>query len=87
MYTMFNISSFLEKFNSQVGRAELNNKEICEIITLRSGIRCVPEQIEVKNYVLYVNVSPTFKQKLLMSKASILEELQHVSGMKITSIR
>ncbi len=76
---MFNISSFLEKFTKQVGQAELNTKEICDIVTLRSGVPCSPEHIEIKNYILYITTSPTFKQKILMSKEGILRDLKQMS--------
>jgi hypothetical protein len=84
---MFNISGFLEKFKKQVQSDELSQKEICDVVIKHTGITCKQNNIEIKNYILYINLSPTFKQKVFMHKKQILKDLEKISSTKIVDVR
>ena len=72
---MFNISSFLEKFSKNINSAELRKKQILEIIEKQTQINIPPEEIEIKDYVLYIKSSPAVKNKLFIYKSKILEDV------------
>lgn len=84
---MFNISGLLESFKKQIHSEDISCKEICEVITKQTGIPCDPEKIEIKNYVLYVHMSPTYKNKIVMKKKEIIEDLAKISATKIINLK
>ena len=84
---MFNISSLLDTFRKQIQAGELSKQEMCDVVTKHTGITCKPETIEIKNYVLHIDLSPTFKQKIFMHKKEILEDLAKLSSTNIVDVR
>lgn len=83
---MFNISSFLEKFTKQIISSENSTKDIQNIIEKQTGIDCSALPFTIRNAVLYIETSPGIRNKIFMSKQSILEELAHTTP-KIIDIR
>ncbi len=83
---MFNISSFLEKFSKNILSQEANTKEICDIISSKTGIVCDQNKIKIQNGVLYLNISPGAKNKIFMNKNAILDEMARTTP-KIIDIR
>ena len=84
---MFKISGLLEKFNKQIYLEAISCKEICEVITKQTGVQCTPELIEIKNYILYIDMSPTYKNKIVMKKNEIIADLSEISSTKIIGMR
>ena len=84
---MFNISSFLEKFSTNISSQEANSKMICDVISDKTGIVCEPKSLKIQNNVLYLDISPAQKNKIFICKQKILEELEKINQTKIVDIR
>ncbi len=82
---MFNISNFLEKIKGNLNSTELQKRRILEIIENNTGIKIIPENLEIKNYIIYVNISPAIKNKIFIEKNKILGEISKITT--ITDIR
>lgn len=84
---MFNISSFLNKFQKNVADAEDLKMQIINIIKNKTEINTSLENLEIKNNIIYIQASPAVKNKLFMFKEGILEDIQTISSIKIIDIR
>ena len=83
---MFNISSFLEKFSKSISSQELETKTICDVVLKHTGIILDSQKINIKNNILYLNVSPAVKNKIFIYKQKILEDLNNQTAVKIINI-
>ncbi len=83
---MFNISNLLEKFQKQIKASELTKQEILNVVSRHSGVMCQSESVEIKNYILYLDISPTLKNKIFLHKKEILEDFSNISSVKIVDI-
>lgn len=84
---MININSLLEKFSRNVSSFEIDQKEICKVIKTDSGLTLDCKQLEVKNYILYINCSPAYKNKIFIHKKTILCNIDFLFPKKIIDIR
>lgn len=84
---MFNISSLLEKFSKNITSFEIDQHTLCSVIQEKTHIQLDPKQIEVKDTILYLRVSPAYKNKIFINKTSILEGIDVLFPKKITDIR
>ncbi len=84
---MFNISSFLEKFTKSINSAELCKQQILDIIEKHTQIKLSPEDVEVKDYIIYINSSPAVKNKLFIYKTNILKEISETLPVKVIDLR
>jgi len=84
---MFNISALLQKFSKQIGESESEKEQIHMIIFKHTGLEIKKNLFEIKNYILYIDVSPVFKNKIFMYKRNILEDMSHSLSVKIVDIR
>ena len=84
---MFNISSFLDKFSKNIKSAELHKEQILEIIEKHTQLKLSPEQIEIKNYIIYTHASQAAKNKLFIYKNIILDDMEKFTPTKVVDIR
>ena len=84
---MLNIAKFLEKFSKNLKSAEIYKKQILEIIEKQTQLQILPEDLEIKNFVLYIKSSPAVKNKLFIFKNKILEEIALTVSTKVVDIR
>ncbi|MFA7216538.1 MAG: hypothetical protein WC095_00955 [Candidatus Paceibacterota bacterium] len=82
---MFNISSFLSKISKNISDTDNLKKIISENIYKNTNIDIKPEYFTVKDNVVYINTSPTYKSKIFINKEKIISELSPFSN--ITDIR
>ena len=83
---MFNISSFLEKLSKNIKSTEVDKQKILEIIEKNTQIKVSPQEIEIKDYVIYIKSSPGVKNKIFIFKTKILEEINSIVPTKIVDI-
>jgi len=81
---MFNISSFLSKFSKNINNNSLIKEEICKSILKRTNLDIKPEDIIVRNNIIYINITPVFKSKIFINKKDILFD---ISSFNIIDIR
>ena len=84
---MFNISSLLEKFSKNLLSGELNKKEIAKIIYKNISLDVDPKLMEIKDYILYIEISPTLKNKLFTQKKAILDDIAISLSTKIIDLK
>ena len=84
---MFNISSFLEKFSKNIQNTELHKEKILEIIEKQTQIKISPQDLEIKDYIIFIKSSPAIKNKIFIFKNKILEEISVSVPVKIIDIK
>ena len=85
---MFNINKYLERFSKNISSTEIQKKQISEIVEKHTHINILLEDVEIKNYILYIKSSPGVKNKIFIYKEKILEEISSlISSIKIIDIR
>ncbi len=84
---MFNIEKYLQKFSKNVADIELYKKQISESIEKHTQINISTSDVEIKNYIVYVNSSPAVKNKLFIYKEKILEDITNSVSIKIVDIK
>ena len=84
---MFNIASYLHKFSKNIESAEIDNNGICGVISKHTDLTVTSDNIEIKNYTLYLDISPTFKNKLFMKKRAILDDYALLYPSRILDIK
>ena len=84
---MFNIEKFLEKFSKNIKNTEIFKKQISEIIFNQTQTQIIPENVEIKNNIVYTNSSPAVSNKIFMYKTKIMEEINKTLSIKILDIK
>ena len=82
---MLNISKYLEKFRKNLASGEDLNNNIILIINKHTGISINPNDFDIKNNIIYIKTTPSYKNKIFIFKEDILKELNQLS--KIIDIR
>ena len=82
---MLNISKYLEKFRKNLASGEDLNNNIILIINKYTGISINPNDFDMKNNIIYIKTTPSYKNKIFIFKEDILKELNQLS--KIIDIR
>ncbi len=83
---MFNIAKFLEKIANDIGSEENKKNIILGIIKKHTGITLSPEQIEIKNYTIYLDVNSSIQNKIFIYKRMILNDIV-TSDIMVTDLR
>ena len=83
---MFNISSFLNKLSKDINLAELNKKQILEIINKQTELNLPEKSVEIKNNVIYLKTFPAARNKIFIEKNKIIDQISKLS-IKIVDIR
>lgn len=84
---MFNISSFLDKLSKNVRSAESEKEKILELIFKNTQINIPLEDLEIKDFIVYIKSSPAVKNKIFIFKQKILNDLSNSISSKIVDIR
>ena len=84
---MFNIEKFLEKFSKNIKNTEIYKKQILEIIKNQIEVNIPEESIEIKNNIVYIKLSPAYKNKIFIYKKQILEDISSSLSIKIVDIK
>ena len=82
---MLNISKYLEKFRKNLASGQDLNNNIILIINKYTGISINPNDFDMKNNIIYIKTTPSYKNKIFIFKEDILKELNQLS--KIIDIR
>jgi hypothetical protein len=84
---MFNISKLLEKLSKKIVSTENIYKDIAHIIHNTTHLTLQDNSFEIKNYILYINTSPVFKNKIYIKKQNILFEINKLYPKSVVDIR
>lgn len=84
---MLNISKYLEKFKKNIDKGEYLNDNVVSIIKNHTNIEIDKNNIDIKSNIIYINTSPSCKNKIFIFKESILSEINTISSIKFVDIR
>ncbi len=84
---MFNISKYLEKFKKNVDKGSFLNESIVNIIKKHTEIDILKEDIDIKSNIIYIKISPLYKNKIFIYKENVLEEINKISSINYIDIR
>ncbi|HBD24721.1 MAG: hypothetical protein A2566_03280 [Candidatus Zambryskibacteria bacterium RIFOXYD1_FULL_40_13] len=84
---MLNIKEYLEKFSKGLRSEETDKEKIIETIDRLTQIKITKNQIETKNYVLFIKTTPLVSNKIFIHKEEILKGLSLSLSQKIVDIR
>lgn len=73
---MFNISSFLSKISKNISDTDNTKKIISESIYKNTNIDIKPEDFTIKNNIVYIDLSPTYKSKIFINKNKIISDIK-----------
>jgi len=82
---MFNIASFLEKVSKNIKSKDVFNKQFLDIIKKHTGMDIPIENIETKDSVIILKISPGARNKVFIYKESILKDVNLLT--KIVNIK
>jgi hypothetical protein len=85
---MFNIEKYLEKFSKNIHSSSLQKECVLRVIKKYTQIQLSPDEIEVKNYIVYIKTSPAVLNKIFIYKSKILEDIAlQTPSLKIVDTR
>ena len=84
---MFNIGRYLEKFSKNLKSSEEDKEIIAEVIKKHTDIGVLFENMEIKNNILSLNISPAQKNTVFIYKQTILNNLERKTSEKIVNIK
>ncbi len=79
---MIELKDLLLKFNNLLLKQGLRQEVVRETISKAINLEIKPEDIKIKNGVIYLNIKPIYKNEILIKQDLILEELQKALGAK-----
>ena len=82
-----NISNFLEKFSKNLQTANSQKEKIIDIIKKEIRVEIPKENIEIKNYTLYIKASPAILNVVFVNKTKILDEIRNSVPTKIIDVK
>lgn len=68
---MIEIKDLLLKFNNLLFSEEVKKNSIIDILNQVVGIQVKPEDIKIKNNIIYLNIKPIYKNEILLKKDEI----------------
>lgn len=83
---MFNISSFLDKTKKTIDFSDDQKNQIIEIIEKKTLIKLGKEQVEIKNYKIFVKGSPGVLNKIFIYKEDLLKQINLETNKIFVSI-
>lgn len=84
---MFNISNYLNKITKKIHSEEDYSRNILSVVNMVTGLNIGLNNVEIKNYILYINTNFSAKNKIFINKSKIISEINQLSSEKIVDIR
>ena len=79
---MLEIKDLLERFRGLLAGEDYKKEVIQKILQETIGLALKKEDINIKNGTLYLNISPLYKNEILIKKEFIYERLKQELGSK-----
>lgn len=70
------IDAFLDKFKKAIGFSGLEKEIVLDLIKKEFGISLEKEDVRIFKKIIYLNISPVFKNEILIRKDKILKSLK-----------
>jgi hypothetical protein len=79
---MIEIKDLIVKFNHILLSEEFKKEAIVKILHQTIGLNIKPEDIEIKNNTIYLNIKPIYKNEIFIKKDEIFLKLKEALGKK-----
>jgi len=79
---MIKIKDLLVKFNNLLFSEEVKKNTVINILYQIVGVKIKPEDVKIKNNIVYLNIKPIYKNEVLLKKDSFLLKLKEGLGKK-----
>jgi hypothetical protein len=79
---MIEIKDLLLRFNNLLLSEEVKKNSIINILHQIIGVNIKPEDIKIKNDIVYLNIKPIYKNEILLKKDEINLKLKESLGRK-----
>lgn len=74
------IKDLLSRFSNLILKGEGKNEIIRIAIKEGAGVNIQSGDIKIKNNIIYLNIKPIYKNKILLKQEKILEKLKELLG-------
>lgn len=79
---MIEIKDLLYRFNDLFLSEEIKKNSVINIFFDTIGLKIKPEDIKIKNNILYLNIKPIYKNEIYLKKDLIFSKLKESLGKK-----
>jgi len=83
---MLDLSTLLGRFKKSLGKNVLAKESVILSVESISGIRLLPEEINIKDFTLEIISSPIKKNEIKLKENQILSEIRGRTGQNIRKI-
>jgi hypothetical protein len=83
---MLDLGSLLGRFRKSLGRNVLAKESVILAVESITGIRLLPEEINIKEFTLEITSSPIKKNEIKLKEGQILSEVRARTGQNISKI-
>ena len=80
---MIEIKDLLSRWSNVLLSKESQKAAVLEALSLVVGIKVKPEDVQVKNNTVYLNIRPIYKSEIFLKKEQIDIFLEKTLGQKI----
>ena len=80
---MIEIKDLLSRWSSVLLSKESQKAAVLEALSFVVGIKIKPEDVQIKNNTIYLNIRPIYKSEILLKKEQIDIFLEKTLGQKI----
>jgi hypothetical protein len=79
---MIEIKDLLLKFDKMLLSEEVKKESVRKIISEAIGVQIKPEDVKIKNNIIYLNIKPIYKNEIFLKQEQIFLKLKESLGKK-----
>jgi len=79
---MIEITGLLLRFSNLLFSEEAKKNSIIDVLHQIVGLQIKPEDVKIKNNVIYLNIKPIYKNEVFLNKNKIFSKLKEKLGKK-----
>ncbi|HCY18126.1 MAG: hypothetical protein UR62_C0023G0002 [Candidatus Nomurabacteria bacterium GW2011_GWF2_35_12] len=79
---MIEIKGLLLRFSNLLFSEEVKKNSIIDVLHQIVGLQIKPEDVKIKNNVIYLNIKPIYKNEVFLNKNKIFSKLKEKLGKK-----
>lgn len=83
---MIELNSLLNRFKKSLGRNVLAKESVVAVVEATTGIRLLPEEININDQTLEINTSPIKKNEIKLNQEEILAGIRARTGQNVSKV-
>ena len=83
---MFNIDQYLKRFSKKINSLDFDKEKIVEVVNNITKINIKKEEIEIKDYKIYIKTTTVGKNQLFIYKKQILDKIKSSTNSQFIDI-